>query len=45
MGKDFYENWGSLRKITEKFHVVKSHDSHIFKSNVRREQKSKKEKL
>ena len=28
MGKDFYENWGSLRKITEKFHVVKSHDSH-----------------
>ena len=28
MDKDFYENWGSLRKITEKFHVVKSHDSH-----------------
>ena len=28
MGKDFYENWGNLRKITEKFRVVKSHDSH-----------------
>ena len=26
MGKDFYENWGSLRKITTKFHVVESHD-------------------
>ena len=27
MGRDFCENWESLRKITEKFHVVKSHDS------------------
>ena len=27
MGKDFCEKWGSLRKITENFHVVKSHDS------------------
>ena len=31
MGKDFCENWGSLRKTTEKFHVVKSHDSHSNK--------------
>ena len=28
MGRDFCENWGSLRKIIEKLHVVKSHDSH-----------------
>ena len=28
MGKNFCKNWESLRKITEKFHVVKSHDSH-----------------
>ena len=28
MGKDFCENWRSLRKITETFHVVKSYDSH-----------------
>ena len=28
MDKDFCENWRSLRKITETFHVVKSHDSH-----------------
>ena len=27
MGRDFCENWGSLRKIIEKLHVVKSHDS------------------
>ena len=27
MGKDFCEKWGSLRKITENFHAVKSHDS------------------
>ena len=28
MGKDICENWGNLRKITEKLHAVKSHDSH-----------------
>ena len=28
MGKDFCENWGNLRKITENFHEVKSHYSH-----------------
>ena len=41
MGKDFYENWGSLRKITENFHVVKSYDSH---SNQRCENKRVKRK-
>ena len=42
MGKDFYENWGSLRKIIEKFHIVKSHDSHS--NQMCGENKSKKEK-
>ena len=43
MGKNFCKNWESLRKITEKFHVVKSHDSHSNQI-CGREQKSKKEK-
>ena len=35
MGRDFCENWGSLRKIIEKLHVVKSHDHFQIKCVAR----------
>ena len=47
MGKDFCEKWRSLRKITENFHVVKSHDLHsnqMCSENKRVKRKNKRVK-